>query len=197
MRFRLTRESYVPKHYTAKIVPKTCNAVVYLVDNGFKPVAMGFAGKADKPTFHLSFRTPERRAEYITQWFSGLEAQDKARADRKAQRKAFKHGLTVGALLSTSWGYDQTNVEFFQVTALIGSSMVEIREIAQESEDTGYMSGKCVPVRGKFIGKPRRKRVLGGNTLDIHGGFGYASMCETEILPGVKVARAQYWSSYA
>lgn len=43
--------------------------------------------------------------------------------------KTNKFGVKVGDLFYTSWGYDQTNVEFFQVIALVGESSVRVREV--------------------------------------------------------------------
>lgn len=198
-KLRAVRAMWTPKHYAAKIVAKDCNAVVYLMDDYGKPRAIGFAGNAGKPAFHFSFRSVERRAQYVAEFFANVKRAEESRAKRKADRVAFKHSLKVGDILRNSWGYDQTNVECFEVVKLVGESMVEAREIAQESVDTGFMQGSCVPVPGKFIGEAKRYRVLPGNVLDIHkASFGRAYPVERiEVAPGVKVARPAFWSSYA
>jgi hypothetical protein len=56
----------------------------------------------------------------------------------------------VGDILYTSWGYDQTNVEFFQVTRVLPAS-VEVRRIDKKYDETGFMSGNSVPVPDKFV----------------------------------------------
>lgn len=195
MRFRMPREFYIPKNATV-VRSKNLPAVVYLSNDG-KPSAMGFYGKADKPSFNFIFRDEARRAKHVSEWFDSMAALEAGRLANRAAKKAFVHSLKVGDILHTSWGYDQTNVEFFQVTALVGKAMVEIRELAQESEETGFMTGQCVPVANKFCGEPLRKRVLEGNSLNIHGSFGYAHLCSTQNVGGVSVVPAQRWSSYA
>ena len=40
-----------------------------------------------------------------------------------------KYGVRVGDIFSASWGYDQTNVDFFQVLALVGESSVRVRQV--------------------------------------------------------------------
>ena len=40
-----------------------------------------------------------------------------------------KFGVKVGDLFYSSWGYEQTNVDFFQVVALVGESSVRVREV--------------------------------------------------------------------
>ena len=38
-------------------------------------------------------------------------------------------GVKVGDIFSASWGYEQTNVDFFQVIALVGKTSVRVREV--------------------------------------------------------------------
>ena len=40
-----------------------------------------------------------------------------------------KFGVKVGDIFSASWGYEQTNNDFFQVVELVGSSSVRVREV--------------------------------------------------------------------
>lgn len=202
MRLKLTRDFYVPKDASAIIRSKASPAVVYLSEltaSGARFYAMGFYGKADKPAFNYRFRTAERRAEYVVEWMKRIDLTAAARAERRESRKAFRHTLKLGDILRSSWGYDQTNIEFYEIVGLVGVAMVLVREIAQESEGTGFMCGKCVPVPGKFLSEPTRKRVLPGNCLDMHNAsFGRAYPVEMrEVAPGVKVTGASYWSSYA
>ena len=42
---------------------------------------------------------------------------------------ASKYGVKVGDFFSASWGYEQTNVDFFQVVALVGETSVRVREV--------------------------------------------------------------------
>lgn len=197
----LTKEQRIASRYipqgAVKVTPKNVDAVIYIAERAGKPYAVGYVGSAGKPAFHYSFKTPERRADYIKGWLESMAQSSQYSATRKAERKAFAHTLKIGDVLKTCWGCDQTNIEYFEVTALIGKSMVEVREIAQESEDTAYMQGKCVPVPGQFIGEPLRKRVLRGNSLDIHGGFGYASLQTPTIVAGAKVYGSSHWTAYA
>ena len=46
--------------------------------------------------------------------------------------KANKYGVQVGDIFESSWGYEQTNVDFFQVVALVGDSSVRVREVYPE-----------------------------------------------------------------
>lgn len=45
------------------------------------------------------------------------------------KKQANKYGVKVGDIFYASWGYEQTNVDFFQVVALAGSSSVRVVEV--------------------------------------------------------------------
>lgn len=47
----------------------------------------------------------------------------------KSDIKVNKYGIKVGDIFNCSWGYDQTNEDFFQVVALVGKESVRIREV--------------------------------------------------------------------
>ena len=55
--------------------------------------------------------------------------------------KVNKYGVKVGDLFSASWGYEQTNVDFFQVIALVGESSVRVREVYPQMIDEKGISG--------------------------------------------------------
>lgn len=62
-----------------------------------------------------------------------------AQKTEKSAEKANKYGVKVGDLFHASWGYDQTNNDFFQVIALVGELSVRVREVnpvMEESEAT-------------------------------------------------------------
>jgi hypothetical protein len=56
----------------------------------------------------------------------------------------------IGDILSSSWGYDQTNVDFYQVIGVTKSS-VRIRKITQKVAHYGEGSDSVVPVKDAFV----------------------------------------------
>lgn len=52
-----------------------------------------------------------------------------------------KFGVRVGDIFYASWGYEQTNVDFFQVVALVGNSSVRVREVYLPMIDEKPVSG--------------------------------------------------------
>ena len=46
-----------------------------------------------------------------------------------AKAKAFAHTIKVGDIFYSSWGYDQTNIDFYKVTKLVGTKSVMLIEM--------------------------------------------------------------------
>ena len=61
----------------------------------------------------------------------------------------------VGSIFASHWGYEQTNVDFYQVVEVKGKSVM-IREINGNGHDTGPMCGKTVAVPNSFCSEARR-----------------------------------------
>lgn len=163
MRFAPSREFFIPKG-SLKITDKASDAIVYVYTSAKdRPAAMAFHGKAQKPDWHHTFANPEARERKIRQHFEGRRKWSDWKHERSAERKK-PHGFEVGHVLYASWGYDQTNINFYQVTKIIGSHMVEVREVSQIAADSGneaWMTGKVVPSPDAFTGEPMRRRVNG------------------------------------
>ncbi len=60
----------------------------------------------------------------------------------------------AGTIFSMSWGYDQTNVNYFQVTRATAKG-VYVREIGAKSVPgtQGFMSENVTPVKDSFLDK--------------------------------------------
>ena len=65
----------------------------------------------------------------------------------------------VDDILAYSWGYDQTNVDWFKVTRVTSAS-VELTPIGKQYTETGFMSGETTPDPETVTGHPFMKRVL-------------------------------------
>ena len=76
--------------------------------------------------------------------------------------------VKIGDIFYDSWGYDQTNIDFYQVVGLRGKSSVELRAIHSLHEPDGYMSEKVRPDVGNFkLGKGYKTRLIDSNEESI------------------------------
>jgi hypothetical protein len=171
MRMQLTRDFYLPKETQGRTNIETItadDAVIYTyVTSRGQLGAMAFHGKAAKPDWHYSFANEASRARKIAEYIENRKEWSRTKADQKTKREA-PHTLKVGQILSCSWGYDQTNVDYYQVTRVPGPHTVEIRQIAAASgPEEGFMTAYCTPVPDKFKGEPMIKRSNSTNCVRI------------------------------
>jgi hypothetical protein len=204
MRFKMPREFYIPKG-SSKVADKLSDAVAYLYParsekNAGKVGATIFYGKQAKPISNYIYRDEARRTAAVGLAFESRRKSLAFKSERRAKRTSWVPDYKVGDLLRTSWGYDQTNVEYFEVTEVKGK-YVTVREIAQETVQTGFDQGKCVPMPGHYLtprhagderGKPMRKlaQETGVRICDVR----WASRCKPQMVAGVPVYSPAYYS---
>lgn len=144
---------YIPEN-SKPVTVEGVDAVVYQYEKNETLFAIGYAGKSNKRRFHYRFRSSEQRELFTADFLKReKERQDnlaQIKANRAAARKSFQHGYEVGDVLYSSWGYDQTNVDFYQVIATT-SKTVTFREIRATYEGTGYLAGRVKPRVNEFI----------------------------------------------
>lgn len=120
-------------------------------------------------------------------WYRKLEYKGKTR-ETKQDKKNYL-GVKIGDIFSFSWGYEQTNINYFQVVGLKGTKQVIIREIAYKiTETTGYESYKVAPCKDGFlsssqfikdneIGAVKQVKQLGNGRIYINiESFGWCSL---------------------
>jgi hypothetical protein len=159
------RERWIPQG-SQEVKHDGINAVVYISRTEKSLSAIGYRGKANKHAFNYLFRSEAQLQEHITGFFKDVKAHQDYREEIREKRKLFVTTLKPGDMLHTSWGYEQTNVEFFQVLSVVKNTVI-IREVAQNRDETGFMSGRCSPIKDNFIGPELKKRVSDGEEIKI------------------------------
>lgn len=132
------------------------NAVVCrYFDNSGRPCALAYCGRMKRPAFRHWFSSVHTRELFLSRWVDqqrkNHDARERAKRERKEQRNA-PNVLKAGDILVNSWGYEQTNVDFFQVVESKGQT-VKLRSIAARStgEIAGHMSDHVVAVKDAFV----------------------------------------------
>lgn len=143
-RFKPTREFYIrPK--AIKIADKHSTAVVYVYTdthgftdkNGNKTTyVVAFQGKRQKPDHNYRFpQGPKAAEEWVAKFFKDVQAAE----DHKAQAKQrdterlakMRDKIKAGDIYYTSWGYDQTNIDFYLVVDRTAAT-VEVVKIGKD-----------------------------------------------------------------
>jgi len=97
--------------------------------------------------------------------------------------------ISAGDFLVSTWGYDQTNVDFYYVTK-IARGYVYIIPASQQVVEFGDMQGKVIPKEPKFSAKEMRRKIkkyTGGEYVKIDS-ISYAKKWE---------GKPVFYSSYA
>ncbi len=174
---QLDRSFYVVAGAT-KVLDKNSTAVAYVYERSGKLYAQMFEGKSAKPAHHYSYTNAARREQCVRNFFEIVQGHEARRAEAKAAKKAKlagPHKLQLGHVLCSSWGYDQTNVDWYQVVALVGRRSVQVRRIGTTmTEGSTHHSGQCIPLIDSFHGDITTHRVNEHNGIKI--GHQYASL---------------------
>lgn len=127
--------------------------------------AIAFSGMRKKPDWYYNFgavyakgggavTTPSRwMRKRIHDTIKSFKASQKHKAETAAEKSSFEHKYEVGDILYSSWGYDQTNVDFYEVVKVTKKS-IKVVKIAQKVTSAGRGSDSVMAVKGKHIGKP-------------------------------------------
>lgn len=96
-----------------------------------------------------------KRIEWIERETLAAQEVDQCRKDRRAAAKAMSERLQLGTVLVSTWGYDQTNVDAYEVVEKSKSgATVKLRRICCESvgapDGNSSMSDHVVPMPGRF-----------------------------------------------
>lgn len=71
-----------------------------------------------------------------------------------------KYGVQVGDVFYNSWGYEQTNIDFYEVVKLRGKTQIVVRPIKSEVvRSLGFASYMVKPIKGSFAGEEIIKTV--------------------------------------
>lgn len=120
--------------------------------------AQGFRWHNKKAIWYAK-NTPERMeaAQAICATEEAAENRPACRNGKKENaekpRSVNKYGIKVGDLFYTSWGDEQTNVNFFQVIGLKGETSVLVREVHPEMIEESAVSGMSADRRYKVTNK--------------------------------------------
>jgi hypothetical protein len=155
---------------------------IELEDTAHGFFARAWRGKQRRPFACYRFSREESRAEWIAKQKAGEDARERYKRERAAYtvsaKAAMRERLQVGTILHHSWGYEQTNCEFYLVVERKAASCT-IQRIGctTVSGSEGQMSARVRPDPSRIIGKPERK-IIGPAGVTM--GHGHATPCAPE-----------------
>ena len=157
MRNTVDRSFYInPKHN----IMESGDAIVYHDSN----IAMGFFGKTKKPIFHYRFKDAERMHSYIKKFFDDRKEHFVRKTEAKAKRlsagQEMANNAKVGDIYSSSWGYGQTNIDFYKIVEKKGKMSFMLQKIGSMiSRHTDWGVDYVMPNPEHTRGEPMLKRM--------------------------------------
>jgi hypothetical protein len=85
--------------------------------------AIFYIGRRSKPGWHYSFSSIETMKREINETISRLMSWEDLKRERRQSRVQEVNKVRIGQLYSYSWGYDQTNIDFYMVVDITKSSV--------------------------------------------------------------------------
>jgi hypothetical protein len=131
--------------------------------------------KFPKPEFYYRFKNYENMIAFCEDYILKIEKQQAEKERIKNEKKKavsdFKHNFYEGQILYSSWGYEQTNLSYYQIIAFKGKSVILQKIFKKEVSQTSWASAMCEPVKNSFIGEPFIKRIV--PNVDYGGNISY------------------------
>ena len=117
--------------------------------------------------FHIQFHSVERMFEHAEKHLVEIEAKRVYKAERAAKKKEAtemaRNSVIVDDIFVDSWGYEQTQVDAYQVVEKIGNATIVLRPIACRTVEgsEGRDCQNVVPVFGAFTSEETFTKRIG------------------------------------
>lgn len=163
---RRTRENYIPATAKLHIQDKLSSAVIYRYQRHDQFVGIAFCGKAQKPAWHYRFKSIPEQEQYEQAFVQRVRTDEEEKRKYKAQKAAL-HTLKPGDILYASWGWEQTNIDFFEIVEVKNKTLT-LQEVGATSVyTTGWASDIVIADPENKIGFPFKKRADGFNRVNL------------------------------
>ena len=136
--------------------PKGTDLQIWVYELAGSPYGIAFSGRANKPLWHFKFKNEAQLRKKIDETIEISKAHLDSKNKAREERKNAQHHLEVGDFFYSSWGYDQTNIDFYQVTEVKGKQ-VTIREVGKREVSQSQTSVSVVPMKDNFTGPSMKK----------------------------------------
>lgn len=145
--------------------------------------AQCFRGKQTKPAWHYNFGNSNNAKQNRDKFIQNEIKEQKQRLEYKAEqrKKALEpHTWKENDIVYESWGYDQTNVDFYKVKNLIGKCTAVLQKIGKKTAPDSYAYGhgmaRDVIADDRLSSGDTFKVRIHNNMARMRGNYSYASL---------------------
>ena len=158
-----------------------------LKTNGFRWHSQGKFWYAKQTAERLELAQMLADTENYAEKVRAEVAAEEAAAAPKKKETTNIFGIQIGDVFYNSWGWEQTNIDFWQVVELRGKTQIVLRAIGHEGRDIAFCQQMVKPVKDAFTkhyaGETIRKTVKGTKEnpyCNMEHGLLYKTDWETE-----------------
>lgn len=155
--------------------------------NEVRPMMTWYIGNSAKMSGNYFYSTESHRSNTLTGLMNAEDSKEEYKSERKV-KTSLPINVSVGECLVNSWGWEQTQVDFYQVMGKVGKATLIIRPIGYDQRiPTGPMSQEVTPRKDGFLKNDKgeiieyRVRVTrysdGENSWSAHVPCGSARRC--------------------
>lgn len=176
LRLKLTQQDVI-KSFLDKSNAKIEEAEHYkiitydtMIRGSFFPALACFSGRSAKAYCNFYYRTEERRGEVIENFKRNVLADQQRKEERRRERREFKTTCKVGDIFECSWGYEQTNIDYYKIIELKGNVGIFVEIGCKMVEDSLYSHGMAcnvIPDPTEVKGEPFRKIIQLGEVISL------------------------------
>ena len=144
--------------------------------------------KSHKPTYHYQFSDATKVENFIAERKYQADKRFEQQSKTMSEYAEKSNGYVAGAILYSSWGWEQTNIDWYIVLERKGCFVI-IQEIGSiKSCDRNFDDrGECMPNPEIRIGEPFKKKITKYASINL-ASYKYCTLWD---------GRSKSWSSYA
>ena len=137
-------------------------------------ILLAFSGKRSDADVYKFFNNPETARDYADKWAAGkinrLKEQEAQKEKQKSLTKRLKEFVKIDDVFYTSWGYEQTNVDYYKVVGFRGQSTLLLQQIGAHRLDgnSTISSAEKTPDLDHLIGEVFEKKAKVSQYSDDH-----------------------------
>lgn len=153
-------------------------------ENG-KPTLAIFANRGSKPLVNYRFIDEEKKLKFASDYKNKIDKEIERQSVLNTQYLKEKEAFIEGAILYSSWGYEQTNIDFYIILSRKNDFII-LQRIGSNKTFDEHDSGKCTPDVNVVLEEPIRRKISRYAHVSIDS-FRSCSIYKNKPL---------YWSSY-
>lgn len=181
------RAKHVAFYTDSPIVIEGENSVVYLYDVGYF-AGIAYQGRRSKPDYHYRFSDEQSARVWAKNYNNKVDIKIAEALQRKKEsdqeRLEAAKSVKVGDIYYASWGYDQTNIDFYMVLSKTPKTVKVVKIPSVNTNVSDLKSGSSYVVPADINVNDINPEDIEVKRINRYGGFRVASYANAQKWDG-------------